>query len=50
MTLSYACVVQNWVPNGIEVGETVIVTEHKGITLEVVRLTKEYCKVRELFK
>lgn len=48
MTLSYDCVQQNWFPAGIEVGETVVVVEKKGEVLEIVRLTEEYCKVRQL--
>jgi hypothetical protein len=56
MTLSYQCVVQNFlgVRNALKVGETIIVnapssSSFNGVAvLEIVRLTEEYCKVREV--
>lgn len=55
MTLSYDCVTQNFYAAGLAVGESVVVTgvpsssNPSGVaTLEIVRLTDEYCKVREV--
>jgi hypothetical protein len=56
MTLSYECVLQNF-PTcaGMAVGTTVVVRDvpassNSGgtATLEVIRLTDSYCKVREV--
>jgi hypothetical protein len=55
MTLSFDCVTQNFPSTiGMAVGSTVIVRDvpassnRNGVTtLEIVRLTNEYCKVRE---
>ena len=56
MTLSFDCVTQNFPSTiGMAVGSTVIVRDvpassnRNGVTtLEVVRLTNECCKVREI--
>jgi len=56
MTLSFECVTQNYPSTiGMAVGSTVIVRDvpassnPNGVTtLEVKRLTEEYCKVGEL--
>lgn len=56
MTLSFECVIQNFpVCADMSVGSTVVVRDvpassnPNGVaTLEVFRLTEEYCKVREV--
>lgn len=55
MTLSYDCVTQNFFPVGLEIGESVVVTDVPSsssptgfVILEIVRLTEQYCKVREV--
>lgn len=56
MTLSFDCVTQSFPSTvGMAVGSTVIVRDvpassnRNGVTtLEVKRLTEEYCKVREI--
>ena len=56
MTLSFECVIQNFpVCADMSVGSTVVVRDvpassnpNGAATLEVSRLTEEYCKVREV--
>jgi len=55
MTLSYDCVTQNFYAAGLAVGESVVVTYVPSssnpdgvVTLEIIRMTEEYCKVREV--
>ena len=55
MTLSFGCVAQNWpVCARMHVGSTKLIVEPKaysgtrGVVLEITRLTKEYCTVKEL--
>lgn len=54
MTLSYECVSQNWPScKKMKVGSTKLIVQPnaysgtRGVVLEITRLTKEYCKVRE---
>jgi hypothetical protein len=55
MTLSFECVAQNWpLCARMHVGSTKLIVHPnaysgtRGVVLEITRLTKEYCKVREV--